>query len=793
MGVLNKKVDGFSMRRAFLALFFLGLVFGVLKFSERADAAKPEYFISITNSSVNAHQILSLTGLASSTNFAGQLSQHNVQVRWGDGLVSNTSPLSLIGSGSNFSGSWSNSHQYNSAGTYGVTAKIYHGNPPGAEASGDAVVTITVVIPPQCSDALDNDGDGEVDSNDDGCSDPDDNGENLPPVITLLGDNPLIVSQSSIFTDPGATALDSEDGDLTSGILASGAVNTGVLGDYIRTYMVLDSQEVWASAQRTVRVVVQAVENTLLLCSDTIDNDNDSRVDLDDPDCSTFIPKLTVVKHVINDNGGVKLASDFTISVIGSDANPSSFPGSEVGTVITLDPGSYSVDEVDAQGYSKSLSADCSGSIGIGDSRTCTITNDDVAVVEPGEENTLEFCTDGEDNDDDELVDLNDPDCSSFLPRLTVIKEVINDNGGVKLASDFTLMVTGTGVSTPSFAGSGAGTLVTLLPGIYSVDEEDSFGYLKTSGENCSGTIAVGESKTCTIVNNDPVAETVEENNLERCTDSQDNDGDELTDLNDPDCSAFMPKLNVTVGMTNNDGGVKLPSDAGVTVTGTDVSNPSFPGNTSPTEVTLAPGSYAVSGSLTGYTVGVSSECSGTIAAGETKSCQLTFDDVAVTPPGDDDTGGGGDGGNGGGGGENPTVILTGGGGGGGSAPSGEVLGVNTGTPIGQVLGDSTTCGVHLGSFIRRGANNDILQVVKLQEFLNNFEGESLPLTGFYGSLTEGAVRRFQVKNAKDVLLPWVPFGHDGTSSTGYVYKTTRRALNNLACPALNLPIPLLP
>jgi hypothetical protein len=35
------------------------------------------------------------------------------------------------------------------------------------------------------------------------------------------------------------------------------------------------------------------------------------------------------------------------------------------------------VDEADALGYTKSLSADCSGTIADGETKTCTITNDD--------------------------------------------------------------------------------------------------------------------------------------------------------------------------------------------------------------------------------------------------------------------------------------------------------------------------------------------------------------------------------------------------------------------------------
>jgi hypothetical protein len=185
---------------------------------------------------------------------------------------------------------------------------------------------------------------------------------------------------------------------------------------------------------------------------------------------------LTVIKHVINDNGGSKVASNFAITVTGNSPSPASFNGVESpGTSVTIGAGTYSVDEGAHDGYTKTLSADCSGSIANGESKTCTITNDDQAAT------------------------------------LTVIKHVINDNGGTKVAGDFTMNVTGSNVApSSSFAGAEApGTTVTLDAGGYSVDENLVQGYLKSIGANCSGTIANGETKTCTITNDDQLAGTV--------------------------------------------------------------------------------------------------------------------------------------------------------------------------------------------------------------------------------------------------------------------------------------------
>jgi hypothetical protein len=90
--------------------------------------------------------------------------------------------------------------------------------------------------------------------------------------------------------------------------------------------------------------------------------------------------RLIVIKHVVNDNAGTSTAADFTVSVSGSSPSPASFPGAESpGTEVTIDAGSYSVAESGPAGYVAFFSADCSGTIADGQTKTCTITNNDIA------------------------------------------------------------------------------------------------------------------------------------------------------------------------------------------------------------------------------------------------------------------------------------------------------------------------------------------------------------------------------------------------------------------------------
>jgi hypothetical protein len=177
---------------------------------------------------------------------------------------------------------------------------------------------------------------------------------------------------------------------------------------------------------------------------------------------------LTVIKTVVNDNGGRLGAADFIMNVDGTDVSRPSFPGDEAGTIVSLDAGTYDVTETLVDGYTPSYSAGCSGTLAAGATGTCTVTNDDQPA------------------------------------SLTVIKNVVNDDDGKLAAAAFTMNVTGTDVSDPTFPGaSGAGTPVTLDAGNYSVGEGPVTGYAGSFSAGCSGTIALGEARTCTITNDD--------------------------------------------------------------------------------------------------------------------------------------------------------------------------------------------------------------------------------------------------------------------------------------------------
>ena len=63
----------------------------------------------------------------------------------------------------------------------------------------------------------------------------------LPPTITLNGSNPAIVTFGTNYSDAGASAVSSLDGNLTSHIVVTGSVDASTPGVYTLTYNVNDS------------------------------------------------------------------------------------------------------------------------------------------------------------------------------------------------------------------------------------------------------------------------------------------------------------------------------------------------------------------------------------------------------------------------------------------------------------------------------------------------------------------------------------------------------------------------
>jgi hypothetical protein len=87
-------------------------------------------------------------------------------------------------------------------------------------------------------------------------------------------------------------------------------------------------------------------------------------------------------------------------------------------------------------------------------------------------------------------------------------------------------------------------------------------------------------------------------------------------------------------------------------------------------------------------------------------------------------------------------------------------------------------CSPIITQYLKKGAANDKENVIRLQTFLKNDEGnKTLTVNGNFGPATYSAVVAFQNKYKSDVLSPW-----NLSKGTGWVYITTKKKINDLYC-----------
>lgn len=188
---------------------------------------------------------------------------------------------------------------------------------------------------------------------------------------------------------------------------------------------------------------------------------------------------LRVVKQVVNNSGGTAVASSFNLHVTlsGSEVTGSPAVGTVApGTLYTLNAGTYVVSEDANALYAQSFSGDCNSSgtvtLSAGDTKTCTITNDDIATSGRLRNGTI-----------------------------NVVKTVINDNGGTKTIADFPLFVNGVLVAsgvTNSFHAGGD---------VYAITETSDPHYTQTFSGDCDiegrFNLFTDDTKFCIVTNND--------------------------------------------------------------------------------------------------------------------------------------------------------------------------------------------------------------------------------------------------------------------------------------------------
>ena len=317
----------------------------------------------------------------------------------------------------------------------------------------------------------------------------------------------------------------------------------------------------------------------------TITNDDDA-------------PKLTLNKVVVNDNGGTALESAWTLTATGNPVtDPATLtgPGAAGNTDVVsgagFDAGTYDLSESTGPANYTASTWSCTGgqtgtqakvTVALGADITCTITNNDQ------------------------------------VPSLTLIKTVTNDNGGSAVATNWILTADGTGSNDISGDG-GAISDGSLLADTFALSESTGPAGYTAGSWSCVGgtqnganiTLALGQSATCTINNDDSA-----------------------------------PKLTLNKVVVNDNGGTALESAWTLTATGNPVTDPAtltgpgaagnadvvsgagFDAGTYDLSESTGPANYTASTwSCTGGQTGT--EAKVTVALGADIACTITNDDDA--------------------------------------------------------------------------------------------------------------------------------------------------------------------
>ncbi|WP_269930950.1 DUF7507 domain-containing protein [Aminobacter sp. HY435] len=195
--------------------------------------------------------------------------------------------------------------------------------------------------------------------------------------------------------------------------------------------------------------------------------------------------RLTLVKTVTNDNGGVATPANFTLTATGP-VIVSGVTGSAAVTDAAVPAGTYVLRETNLPGYT-------------GSDYACVV-NGGAAVVG----NTLALA-----NGDAAVCAIANDDQPATL---TLVKTLVNDDGGIAAATDFTLSATGPATITGE-TGSAAVTAVSVPAGSYVLSEANLPGYSSgpfscviNGAPQVSGnalTLVSGDSAVCEVVNDD--------------------------------------------------------------------------------------------------------------------------------------------------------------------------------------------------------------------------------------------------------------------------------------------------
>ncbi len=168
--------------------------------------------------------------------------------------------------------------------------------------------------------------------------------DTTPPVIDLNGESPMVTPVGQSFTDPGATASDDIDGNITSNITVTGNVDIQTVGSYTLSYNVKDvAGNAAITKMRTVNVVVSdttppeinlngnnpmavSVGQTFIdpgaTASDNIDGDITNNISVTGSVDTRSVGSYTLSYNVSDAAGNIATTKTRTVNIVASDTTP---------------------------------------------------------------------------------------------------------------------------------------------------------------------------------------------------------------------------------------------------------------------------------------------------------------------------------------------------------------------------------------------------------------------------------------------------------------------------------------
>ena len=576
------------------------------------------------------------------------------------------------------------------------------------------------------------------------------------PSIALVGSPTIDLNVSGTYSEPGATANDSVDGDLTSEIIISGSVNTTTPGIYVLTYTVTDAAGNSANVTRTVTVSdasapdfgdiddvnvpaegsTTVVNFTLPLATDDVDDPITGICT--PPSGSAFSVGTTTVSCEATDSNGNTGYGSFLV-IVTDDSAPVIFFIGDSSVIVTkgatyTDAGATASDNVDGD------------------------LTSEIITVNPVDTDTIGVY----------FVTYNVSDSSgNAASSVTRSVEVV-------APEVVTYTITASAGSNGSISPSGLVTVTEDNDQAFTITANGGFEVENVLVDGVSAGAVTSYSFSAVSVNHEISASF-------KSTGGGGGGGEE------PENSAPVASPG-TLSVTANTSGT-------VTLVATDADSDPIAYSISSLP---SSGTVSLSNNLATYTPNsgftgsdqFSFVASDGTATSSPAVISIMVNAVPVTPPSNPPSGGGG----GGGGNGSPYTF--------GYVPP--ILGGGSVVPTGEVLGASITAEElaaclkepYLKTYLKMGSNNDPVEVLKLQTFLNETMGSTIPLTGYFGPITFGAVKKFQTSYKEEVLIPWVKArAASDDSPSGYVYKTTKRWINIMKCRDLEpiTPMPQLP